>query len=231
MTNPARPDGPAVDPRHLLIIGAGPGLGGAIAHRFAQGGYHVTLLARRTDGLAKLASDLADTGAAVDTVAADASDPEGLRAALTSLYAGPGAPGVLVYNASMLTPDSLLTSDVAHLHQAYDVDVVGAIVATQVAAPPMRAAGGGTILFTGGGWADHPGPAWGTVSLGKAALRPAATVLGADLAGDRIRVASITIAGQIRPGTPFSPDKVAEKYWSVVQSEGIWQSEFRFDGT
>jgi NADP-dependent 3-hydroxy acid dehydrogenase YdfG len=56
MTNSARPDGPAVDPRHLLVIGAGPGLGGAIAHWFAQGGYHLTLLARRTDGLAKLAS-------------------------------------------------------------------------------------------------------------------------------------------------------------------------------
>ena len=164
-------------------------------------------------------------------MAADASDPEGLRATLTSLYAGTGAPGVLVYNASMLTPDSLLSSDVAHLHQAYDVDVVGAIVATQVAAPAMRAAGGGTILFTGGGWADHPGPTWGTVSLGKAALRPAATMLGADLAGDGIRVASITIAGQIRPGTPFSPDRIAEKYWSVVQSDGTWQSEFRFDGT
>ncbi len=225
MTNSARRDGPAVDPRHLLVIGAGPGLGGGIAHRFAQGGYHLTLLARRTDGLAKLASDLADTGAAVDTVAADASDPAGLRATLTSLYARPGAPGVLVYNASMLTPDSLLSSDVAHLH------LVGAIVATQVAAPAMRAAGGGTILFTGGGWADHPGPAWATVSLGKAALRPAATMLGADLAHDGIRVASITIAGQIRPGTPFSPDQIAEKYWSVVQSDGTWQNEFRFDGT
>ena len=95
----------------------------------------------------------------------------------------------------------------------------------------MRAAGGGTILFTGGGWADHPGPAWGTVSPGKAALRPAATLLGADLVGDGIRVASITIAGQIRPGIPFSPDHIAEKYWSVVQSDGTWQSEFRFDGT
>jgi NAD(P)-dependent dehydrogenase (short-subunit alcohol dehydrogenase family) len=42
-------------------------------------------------------------------------------------------------------------------NQAYDVDVVGAIVVTQVAAPAMRAAGGGTILFTGGGWADHRG--------------------------------------------------------------------------
>ena len=86
----------------------------------------------------------------------------------------------------------------------------------QVAAPAMRAAGAGTILFTGGGWADHPGPAWGTVSLGKAALRPAATMLGAELAGDGVRVASITIAGQIQPGTPFSPDRIAEKYWSVV---------------
>jgi NADP-dependent 3-hydroxy acid dehydrogenase YdfG len=61
---------PAVDPRHLLVIGAGPGLGDAIAHRFAQGGYHLTLLARRTDGLAKLASDLAHADAAAGTVAA-----------------------------------------------------------------------------------------------------------------------------------------------------------------
>ena len=138
-------------------------------------------------------------------MAADASDPEGLRAALTSLYAGTGAPEVLVYNASMLTPDSLLSSDIARLYQAYDVDVVGAIVATQVAAPAMRAAGGGTILFTGGGWADHPRPALATVSLGKAALRPAATMLGAGLAGDGIRVASFcdtlanfALAGRLR---------------------------------
>jgi NAD(P)-dependent dehydrogenase (short-subunit alcohol dehydrogenase family) len=144
MTHPARPDSPA-DPRHLLVIGAGPGLGlgGAIAHRFAQGGYHLTLLARHRDGLAKLASDLGGTGAAVDTVAADASDTESLRATLTSLYASTGAPGVLVYNASMLMPDSQLTSDITHLHRSYDVDVVGAIVATQVAAPAMRAAEAG----------------------------------------------------------------------------------------
>ena len=125
MTNPARPDGPAASAPPAGHR-AGPGLGGALAHRFAQGGYHLTLLARHTDGLAKLASDLAHAGAAASAVAADASDPEGLRATLTSLYASTGAPGVLAYNASMLTPGSLLSSDVARLHQAYDVDVVGA---------------------------------------------------------------------------------------------------------
>ena len=38
MTNPARPDGPTADPRHLLVIGAGPDLGGAIAPMRAAGG-------------------------------------------------------------------------------------------------------------------------------------------------------------------------------------------------
>ncbi len=42
MTNSARPDGPAPDPRHLLVTGAGPGPGGALAYRFAPGGYHGT---------------------------------------------------------------------------------------------------------------------------------------------------------------------------------------------
>jgi short-subunit dehydrogenase len=219
-----------VDPKHLLIIGAGPGVGGAVAHRFAEGGYRVTLLARSTDGLGKLASALADTGGPVDTVAGDASDPEGLRTILASLYEREGAPGLLVYNASILAPDTLLTSDVAHLHEAYNVDVVSGIVAAQVAAPAMRAAGGGTILFTGGGFADYPVAALATVSLGKAALRSAATMLSADLAGDGIRVASITIAGQVAPGTPFGPDRIAETFWSVVQSDDEWQAEVRFEG-
>jgi short-subunit dehydrogenase len=230
MTSSARPDVPAIDPRHLLIIGAGPGLGAGIARRFAQGGYHVTLTARSAEGLGKLAKGLADTGAVVDTITADAGDPDGLRATLTSLYAGSGAPGLLVCSASMLAQDSLLSSDVAYLHKAYDVDVVSAVVATQVAAPAMRAAGGGTILFTGGGWADYPITAFSTLSVGKAALRSAATLLSAELADDGVRLASVTIAGQIVPGTPFDPDRIAETYWTIVQSDDGWQSEFRFEG-
>ena len=221
----------SIDLRHLLIIGAGPGLGASIGRRFAQDGYHITLLARRTDRLAELAKGLADTGAAVDTVTADAGDPDGLRATLSSLYASDGAPGVVVCSASLLAQDSLLDPDVAHLHQAFDVDVVSAVVATQVAAPAMRAAGGGTVLFTGGGWADYPMPQFSTLSVRKAALRSAATLLGGELADDGIRVASVTIAGAIAPGTAFDPDKIAETYWTIVESADGWQSEFRFEGT
>src|ERR1700686_2650409 len=91
----------SVDRRHLLLVGAGPGLGLAVARRFAVGGYRVTLVARSTDGLAHLVASLADTGAEIGTIEADASDPEGLSARMTELYRGDGAPGAIIYNAVM----------------------------------------------------------------------------------------------------------------------------------
>jgi short-subunit dehydrogenase len=220
----------SVDGRHFLLVGAGPGLGLAVARRFAVGGYRITLVARSTDGLAGLAGALAGTGAEIGTIAADASDPDGLGARMRELYRGNGAPGVIVYNAVMGAPDRLLSSTAAHLQAAYSVDVISAIVVAQAAAPAMRAAGSGTILVTGGGFADHPIPALATVSLGKAALRSAATMLGADLEPDGIRVATLTIAGTIVAGTSFDPERIAERYWEVVHTDGPWQAEFRFTG-
>jgi short-subunit dehydrogenase len=219
-----------IDSRHLLLVGAGPGLGMAVARRFANGGYRVTLVARSTDGLGDLASGLDDTGSQIDTIAADASEPEALRARMAQLYGQRGAPGVIIYNAVMGAPDKLLESSVEHLQTAYTVDVISAIVLTQVAAPAMRAAGSGTIMVTGGGFADYPIPALATISLGKAALRSAATMLGADLEADGIRVATLTIAGQIVAGTAFDPENIAKRYWEVVHSDGPWQAEYRFTG-
>jgi len=231
VADPAGAAGPgSVDGNHLLLVGAGPGLGMAVVGRFAAGGYRVTLVARSTDRLRDLADTLAGTGAEINTVAADAGDPDDLAARMRELYSGDGAPGVIIYNAVMGAPDRLLDSTAAHLQAAYTVDVIGAVVVAQAAAPAMRAAGLGTIVVTGGGFADHPIPALATVSLGKAALRSAATMLGADLGPDGIRVATLTIAGQIAAGTSFDPQRIAERYWEVVHTDGPWQAEFRFTG-
>src|SRR5579863_6657405 len=222
--------GGTVESSHLLLVGAGPGLGMAVARRFAVGGYRVTLVARSTDKLGDLAGSLSDTGAEIGTIEADASDPEDLGARLTELYRGQGVPGVIIYNAVMGAPDQLLSASVDHLRAAYAVDVISAIVVAQVAARAMRAAGFGTMIVTGGAFADHPIPTLATVSLGKAALRSAATMLGADLEPDGIRVATLTIAGRIVAGTAFDPERIAERYWDVVQTDGKWQAEFRFTG-
>jgi short-subunit dehydrogenase len=221
----------SIDARHLLLVGAGRGLGEAIARRFATEGYRITLIARSTDGLDNLVGSLADTGARVATIAADVSDADALGDRISGLYSGQDAPGIIVYNAVMGSPDQLLSSSVSHLQTAYAVDVIGAIVVAQRAVPTMQAARSGMIIVTGGGFADHPIPVLATVSLGKAALRSAATMLGADLQADGIRVTTLTIDGQIIAGTPFDPERIAERYWEVAHTEdGSWRSEFRFTG-
>jgi short-subunit dehydrogenase len=71
----------------------------AVARRFAAGGYRVTLVARSAERLGDLAATLAGTGAKISTIAADASDPDGLGAGMREVYPGNGAPGVIAYNA------------------------------------------------------------------------------------------------------------------------------------
>jgi NAD(P)-dependent dehydrogenase (short-subunit alcohol dehydrogenase family) len=221
-----------IDPSHLLLIGAGPGVGAAVVRRFGRESFRSTLVSRG-EKLQPVAAALRQEGILVDTLVADASDLDTYRSTLESLYAAPGAPAVLVYNASILAPDTILTSSVEHLRTAYDVDVLGGVVAAQVAAPAMRGAGAGagTILFTGGGFADYPVPALASLSLGKAALRSAATLIANEVASDGVHAASITIVGQVVPGTAFDPNNIAELFWTAHTSgKDTWQTGYRFEG-
>ena len=219
------------DPRHLLLVGTGPGLGAAIARRFAREGYRLTLVARSEETIATIAQELRAAGTDVAVVQADAGDPEGLRAALSPLFAAPGAPGVVIYNAALMAFDELLTVSAEQLADAYAVDVIGGVLTAQLAVPAMRATGGGTLLFTGGGFADALPETLATLSLGKVALRAAATMLARQLRDDDIHAGSLTILGQIAAGTPFDPDAIAEAYWAICNEQpDAWREEYRFAG-
>ncbi|HEX3362993.1 MAG TPA: SDR family NAD(P)-dependent oxidoreductase [Solirubrobacterales bacterium] len=220
----------AVDPNHLLLIGAGPGVGAAVVRRFGREGFRATLISR--SGSADLVAELRDGGLEIEAVAADIADLDGYRAALEGIFGGPGAPGVVVYNAALLDPGQILDVGVEQMRTAYDVDVIGAVVAAQVAAPVLRAAGGGTLLATGGGFADVPVPALATLSIGKAAMRSAQTLIAAGVAEDGIHAATVTIVGVVEPGTPFDPDNIAELFWTAhTDPQDAWKTEYRFAGS
>src|ERR1700689_4434730 len=164
------------DPRHPLRIGAGPGVGAGVVRRFGREGFRSTLISRNAT-LEQLAPELRSLGLEIEAVGADIEDLDGYRATLERIFAGPGAPGVVVYNAAVPDPGQILDTTVERLRVAYDVDVIGAVVAAQVAVPVLRAAGGGTLLVTSGGFADNPVPALASLSIGKAALRSAQTLI------------------------------------------------------
>ena len=221
----------AVDPHHLLLIGAGPGVGASVVRRFGREGFHSTLISRRSETFDNLASELRSGGLEIEAISADIEDLDGYRETLERIFSAPGAPGVVVYNAALPDPGQILDTTVERLRTAHDVDVLGAVIAAQVAAPVLRAAGGGTLLVTSGGFADNPVPALASLSMGKAALRSAQTLIAAGVAGDGIHAATVTIAGAVKPGTEFDPDKIAELFWTAhTDSKDAWQTEYRFTG-
>src|ERR1700761_6865550 len=145
----------SVDPRHLLLIGAGPGVGASVVRRFGREGFRSTLISRGGT-LEQLAPELRSDGLEIEAVSADIEDLDGYRATLERIFGAQGAPGVTVYNAALPDPGEILDTTIDRLRTAYDVDVLGAVVMAQVAAPVLRGAGTGTLLFTSGGFADHP---------------------------------------------------------------------------
>ena len=219
-----------VDPCHLLLIGAGPGVGASVIRRFGREGFRSTLIAR-SETLERLATELRSDGLRIEAMSLDIADLDGYRAALDRIFRAPGAPGVIVYNAALPDPGEILDTSVERLRTAYDVDVIGAVVAAQVAIPVLRTAGAGTLLVTSGGFADHPVPGLATLSMGKAALRSAATLIAAGVRENGIHAATITIAGSVVRGTAFDPDNIAELFWTAhTDPSDAWQTEYRFTG-
>jgi NAD(P)-dependent dehydrogenase (short-subunit alcohol dehydrogenase family) len=220
-----------VDPHHLLLIGAGPGVGASVVRRFGREGFRSTLISRRSETFDKLASELRSGGLQIEAISADIEDLDGYRETLERIFGVPGSPGVVVYNAAIPDPGEILDTTIERLRTAHDVDVLGAVVAAQVAVPVLRAAGCGTLLVTGGGFADDPIPALASLSMGKAALRSAQTLIAAGIREDGIHAATVTIAGVVEPGTNFDPDNIAELFWSAhTDSKDAWQTEYRFTG-
>ena len=220
----------SVDPRHLLLIGAGPGVGASVVRRFGREGFRSTLISRG-ETVEQLAPTLRSDGFEIEAAGADIEDLDGYRVTLERVFGASRAPGVVVYNAALPDPGEILDATVGRLRTAYDVDVLGAVVAAQVAVPVLRKAGSGTLLFTSGGFADHPVPALASLSIGKAALRSAATLIAAGVREDGIHAATVTIVGSVVRGTAFDPDKIAELFWSAhTDPADAWQTEYRFTG-
>jgi NAD(P)-dependent dehydrogenase (short-subunit alcohol dehydrogenase family) len=217
--------------RVLVVVAAGPGLGRAVARRFAREGWAVGLVARSTDKLTDLVAEVTAAGASVvGTAAADAGDETALRAAMAALRAELGDPTVLVYNGSAYVEGSPTTLPVGRLRLALDVGVVGALVAAQEVAPAMRAAGSGTVLLTGSVAADRGSTSATAVGVAKAGLRNLALSLHKELAPDGVRALTVTIDGVLSGPKALDVDAIAELYWRLATEPGAPPAEVRFPG-
>jgi short-subunit dehydrogenase len=218
-----------INPKHVLILGAGPGLSAAVAQRFGREGFEVTLLARSEQNLTEVAERLRAENVTVNIVTGDAADTRQFRKTLESI-AAEATPGVVIYNACVIAPADLLSVDVDFLHSTYAVDVLGAISAVQAFTPAMREAGSGTFIATGGYASVFPWWEYASIALDKAALRNAISMLHDQLKPEGVHAAGVTITGPIAPGTPAAPDVLAESFWDLhTQPRDEWTREIYLD--
>jgi NAD(P)-dependent dehydrogenase (short-subunit alcohol dehydrogenase family) len=200
----------------LVVVAAGPGLGRAVALRFAREGASVGLVARATDALADLAGEISSAGAAaVATAAGDVGNEAQLRRALAELRSALGEATVLVYNGSAYVEGSVSSLPPERLRLALDVGVVGALVAAQEPVPAMRAAGRGTVLFTGSVAADRGSTSAAAVGVAKAGLRSLARSLHKELSGTGVRATTVTIDGVLSGPNALDVDEIADLYWQL----------------
>ncbi|MFB2838711.1 SDR family NAD(P)-dependent oxidoreductase [Floridanema evergladense] len=221
-----------------VVLGVGPGLGAAIAYRFAQENFTVALMARNTDKLTAIQTDIEALGTRALSVAVDATAPDSVKAAFEQVREHLGDPNVLVYNAGAFQMAGILELTPEQFETNWKINCFGAFLAAQQVLPAMIQQGEGTILFTGATAALKGSARFAGLAVGKFGLRALAQSLAREFGPQGIHLAHIVIDGfinteRVRSMTPqreehtmLKPEAIAQMYWQLHnQDKTAWTLE------
>ncbi len=133
--------------RIALVTGASRGIGRAIALAYAAEGAHVVLAARSGAALDELAHDIESEGREALAVVTDLADEADIAALATATLARFGRLYILVNNAAIIHPPTLLVDfDPALWRAVVDVNLIAPALLTKALLPAMIAQGSGRII-------------------------------------------------------------------------------------
>ncbi len=137
-------------PLTIVITGASQGIGRAVAEAFAgEPGARLALLARSTDKLEGVAEACRACDAEAAVYPCDVTDDAAVQQAAGSILNRWGAPDVLVNNAGLFQPGSVLDTTPALFRTQVDVNLNSVFVVTQAFLPAMIARGRGHLFYMG----------------------------------------------------------------------------------
>lgn len=223
-------------PASALVIGAGPGLGMSIAHRFGKAGYRIALVSRSANRHPGYLEKLEADGIAATAHAVDVQDPARLSRTLADIAAEHPNIEVMYYGPGATDPASApeaiteTTSETARWAFGW---VYPAVDVVQWVLPGMRERGKGSLLFAGGLSGQIPMPMLGGLALSSAALRNYALTLNKALSEVGVYAGTLTIGGLVErgdihamvsanaemaagaAGMTLNPDDLAETAWEM----------------
>ena len=223
-----------------VVVGAGPGLGTALARCFARAGMRVAV-ARRS--VAALSSLLTELGTNAKGYACDATDERAVIDLFAAVARDLGPPRLVVFNAGAFVRKAIRDTTVEEFERCWRAGCLGGFLVGREAARAMLAAASpdrhrGTLVFTGATASLRGGALFHNLAVPKFGLRALAQSMAREFQPQGIHVAHVIIDGQIesdRPGRSvaergadavIAPNAIAETYYQLHrQPPSAWTLE------
>jgi NAD(P)-dependent dehydrogenase (short-subunit alcohol dehydrogenase family) len=225
-----------------LVAGVGDGLGGAVARRFARGGFQTVLVARSADRLARIAADIEAAGGRGIAYVADLREESAVAKLFDDVEAQIGPIGVAVFNTGANYRASILDTPADMFEKVWRLGCYAGFLVGREAARHMVPRGQGTILFTGATASLRGSSQFAAFAAAKGGVRQVAQSMARELGPQGIHVASVIVDGMIdsqrvRERFPdrvaqlpedgmLKPADIAEVYWQLAQQpRSAWTFE------
>jgi 3-oxoacyl-[acyl-carrier protein] reductase len=196
-----------LDGKVAIVTGGSRGIGAATARRLAAEGAKVvvnyTQTARAAD---QVVDEIRKDGGHATALRADVSRRDEVASLVAATVEHYGGVDILVNNAAVLAPAPLAEITDDQVDRQFDVNVKGALYATQAAVPAFR--NGGRVVNVSSIVAEAPLPGSAVYAASKAALESITRTFAAELAPRGVTVNAIA------PGTTAT-----DMYDSIASAE------------
>jgi len=171
-----------------IVTGGGTGLGNAIAACFVASGARVIIAGRRAEIIEHAVGRL---GANAFAECHDVTDTSSAASLLDRIESKHGLPTILVNNAGTHVKKTLAETSIEDFRRTLATHLEGAFAMTQAAAPLMKRAGGGSIIFIASMTSLIGMPLVVAYSAAKAGYLGMVRSLASELGPDNIRINAI----------------------------------------
>lgn len=174
----------------VFITGASAGIGAGLAREYARRGARLALLARRTELLESLATELRAGGAEVSIHQGDVTREGDVERAIEALTARGIGVDIVYANAGFGVAGTIQKLSIDDYRRQFETNVFGLLRTVKECLPALRASRGQLVLIGSvAGYAASP--AMSAYSMSKFAVRALAETLHGDLAAEGIRVSLV----------------------------------------
>ena len=227
-----------------LVVGAGEGVGNAVAAAFAQEGLTACLTrrARNLDTLQGQVDALVASGLSAKAFGVDARDEAEMVALFHRIESEIGPLEVVVFNIGANVMFPVVDTTTRVYTKVWEMAALAGFLTGREAARVMRKRGRGTIIFTGATASVRGRQGFSAFAGAKHALRALAQSMARELGPEGIHVAHVVIDGAIdgaftRGNQPhyaeklaadeiLLPAEIAKNYvWLHKQHRSAWTHE------